>query len=281
MIEKREVAMAKFQFGFIGCGNMGGALIKAIAPKVGSENVCITDRIAANTEQLHNCCHVSVLSSATEVAQEAKFIFLGVKPQGMGELLTELSPILNAREDSYVLISMAAGITVATIQEMVGIENVKVIRILPNTPAAVGKGMTLYCANEHLLPNEEQQVIYALEGAGKVDVLDERLIDAGCAVSGCGPAFVYLFMEAMADGAVASGLPRQKAMLYAAQTVLGAAEMLLASGSHPGELKDAVCSPGGSTIQGVNALEQGAFRGTVMQAVMAAFEKTKALGQTK
>ena len=273
--------MAKFQFGFIGCGNMGGALVRAIAPKVGGANICVTDRIAANTALLQNSCHVQVASNAAEVALDAKFIFLGVKPQGMGELLSELSPILKAREDAYILVSMAAGITIATIQEMGGIENLKVVRILPNTPAAVGQGMTLYCTNGQLSADEEQQVIYALEGAGKVDRLDEQLIDAGCAVSGCGPAFVYLFMEAMADGAVAAGLPRQKAMLYAAQTVLGAAEMLLASGKHPGELKDAVCSPGGSTIQGINALEQGAFRGTVMKAVLEAYEKTKALGNVK
>ena len=273
--------MAKFQFGFIGCGNMGGALVRAIAPRVGGENVCVTDRITENTASLQNSCHVYVASDAAEVARDAKFIFLGVKPQGMCELLSELTPIFKAREDAYILISMAAGITIATIEQIIGIEHAKVVRILPNTPAAVGRGMTLYCANDQLSASEEEQVIYALEGAGKVDALDDRLIDAGCAVSGCGPAFVYLFMEAMADGAVAAGLPRQKAMLYAAQTVLGAAEMLLESGKHPGALKDAVCSPGGSTIQGVNALEQGAFRGTVMKAVLEAYEKTKALGNVK
>ena len=118
-----------------------------------------------------------------------------------------------------------------------------------------------------------------LEAAGKVDALDETLIDAACAVSGCGPAFVYMFIEAMADGAVAAGLPRQKAMLYAVQTLLGASEMVLQSGKHPGELKDAVCSPGGSTIQGVRTLEQGAFRATVIDAISAAYEKTRELGK--
>ena len=270
----------KYQFGFIGCGNMGGALIRAIAPKVGGNHVLIADRLTANTDALHDSCDVHVAGSATEVAADAKYIFLGVKPQGMRDLLMELCPILKAKEERSVLVSMAAGITVASIQEMVGIPDVPVVRILPNTPAAVGKGMTLYCRNASVSEAEERDVIMALEAAGRVDLLDEALIDAGCAVSGCGPAFVYLFMEAMADGAVAAGLPRQKAMLYAAQTVLGAAEMLLQSGKHPGELKDAVCSPGGSTIQGVNALEQGAFRATVMQAVTAAYEKTQALGKS-
>ena len=139
--------------------------------------------------------------------------------------------------------------------------------------------MTLYCCNEYVTENEEQKVVEMLKAAGKVDRLDETMIDAACAVSGCGPAFVYMFIEAMADGAVASGLPRKKAMLYAAQTLIGASEMLLQSGMHPGELKDAVCSPGGSTIQGVRALENGAFRATVMEAISAAYEKTRELGK--
>lgn len=272
--------MAKYQFGFIGCGNMGGALVRAIAPRVGGESVLITDRLPANTEALHNACHVLVAENATEVARDAKYIFLGVKPQGMRELLGELSEVLSERTEPYVLISMAAGITITTIRAMVGIENAPVVRILPNTPASVGQGMTLYSCSDTVADADEKQIVWALESAGRVDALPENLIDAGCAVSGCGPAFVYMFMEAMADGAVAAGLPRQKAMLYAAQTVLGAAQILLDSGKHPGELKDAVCSPGGSTICGVNALEQGAFRGTVMDAVIAAYEKTKDLGKS-
>ena len=272
--------MAKYQFGFIGCGNMGGALVRAIAPEVGGDNVLIADRLTANVDALRNACGVQVAKNALEVVRDAKYIFLGVKPQGMRDLLTELSPILKTKEERFVLISMAAGITVAAIQEMVDIHDAAVVRILPNTPAAVGKGMTLYCLSASVLNEEERDIATALEAAGKVDLLEESFIDAGCAVSGCGPAFVYLFMEAMADGAVAAGLPRQKAILYAAQTVLGAAEMLIQSGKHPGELKDAVCSPGGSTIQGVNALEQGAFRATVMQAVLDAYHKTQSLGKS-
>ena len=272
--------MAKYQFGFIGCGNMGGAHVHAIAPCVGGENVLIADPLLSNTEMLRDACHVSIAENAAEVAREAKYIFLGVKPQGMRELLTELSSILKARSESFVLISMAAGVTISTICEMVDIANAAVVRILPNTPASVGQGMTLYCCSETVTEDDETQVVCALKAAGKVDALPESMIDAGCAVSGCGPAFVYLFIEAMADGAVAAGLPRQKAMLYAAQTVLGAAQMAIESGKHPGELKDAVCSPGGSTICGVNALEQGAFRGTVMDAVIAAYKKTKSLGNS-
>lgn len=272
--------MAKFQFGFIGCGNMGGALVRAIAPCIGGEQVLVADFLQANTAALHDTYGVTVALNAAEVVKNAKYIFLGVKPQGMRALLEEISPILKEKNERYVLVSMAAGVTVATLCEMVGLEDVPIVRILPNTPAVYGKGMTLYCCGEHVSTEEEHDIVQALKAAGEVDCLSEKLIDAGCAVSGCGPAFVYLFMEAMADGAVAAGLPRQKAMLYAAQTVLGAAEMLLQSGKHPGELKDAVCSPGGSTICGVHALEEGAFRATVMNAVLDAYEKTKSLGNS-
>jgi pyrroline-5-carboxylate reductase len=270
--------MAKYQFGFIGCGNMGGALVRAISAQVPAEHILIADRIANNTEQLQAQCGVCVAADAAQVAQEAQYIFLGVKPQGMRALLTELSDLLKSRQDRFVLISMAAGITLSSLQEMLNFPNTAIIRILPNTPAAVGKGMTLYCCNSCVTAEEEHTVVQALMAAGNVDCLDEGLIDAGCAISGCGPAFVYLFMEALADGGVAAGLPRQKALMYAVQTVIGAAETLMQSGKHPGELKDAVCSPGGSTIQGVMALEDGAFRSDVIQAVLAAYEKTRELG---
>ena len=271
--------MARYQFGFIGCGNMGGALVRAISSQIPAENILIADRIAGNTEQLKAQCGVCIAADAAQVAQEAQYIFLGVKPQGMRALLAELSETLKSRHDRYILISMVAGITLNSLQEMVNLPDTAIIRILPNTPAAVGKGMTLYCCNPYVTNEEEHAVAQALMAAGKVDRLEENLIDAGCAISGCGPAFVYLFMEALADGGVAAGLPRQKALMYAAQTVMGAAETLMQSGKHPGELKDAVCSPGGSTIQGVIALENGAFRSDVIEAVLAAYDKTRDLGK--
>ena len=210
-------------------------------------------------------------------AAEADFLFLGVKPQMMGALLAELAPVLSARQDRFVLVSMAAGLTIGTIRAMAG-GDYPVIRIMPNTPAAIGEGMILYCA-EGVEPEEKTAFVDVMQAAGSFDELSESLIDAGSAVSGCGPAFVYPFIEAMADGAVACGLPRAKAQLYAAQTLVGAARLVLESGDHPGALKDAVCSPGGSTIQGVRALEQNGFRSAVMEAVIAAYEKTVALGK--
>jgi len=150
---------------------------------------------------------------------------------------------------------------------------------MPNTPASVGEGMILYAATENVSDQALEGFRNIMGCAGVLDPLPEQLIDAGSAVSGCGPAFACLFLEALADGGVKCGLPRNKALLYAAQMLLGTARLAMASGQHPGALKDAVCSPGGSTIVGVQALEEHAFRGAVIDAVEAAFERTKALGK--
>ena len=198
---------------------------------------------------------------------------LGVKPQYMDSVLRELKPILEVRTDC-VLVTMAAGLTMNAISCMVG-GGYPVIRIMPNTPAKIGQGVILYDYNDRVLPEDVAEFLKAMAPAGMVDHLPEKLIDAGSAVSGCGPAFVSLFIEALADGGVACGLPRAKALEYAAQTVMGTAKLMLESGAHPGQMKDAVCSPGGTTIQGVRALERGGFRGDVMEAVIAAYEKNK------
>ena len=166
----------------------------------------------------------------------------------------------------------------ARIAAMAGGADCPVIRLMPNTPAAVGQGVVLYDCNERVSEADRLRLTDALAPAGLVERIAERLIDAASAVSGCGPAFCDLFLEALADGAVACGLPRAAALRCAAQMMLGSAKLALDSGSHPGALKDAVCSPGGSTIQGVRALEQGGFRGTVMEAVIAAYERTLELG---
>ena len=262
----------KMKFGFIGCGNMGGALAQAVAKSVNPFEIALCDanieKAAALAESLG--CGVALLE---QVAQDAQYIFLGVKPQGFEGLFEEISSILKARKDCFVLITMAAGISVAAVEKMCG-GKVPVIRIMPNTPVSVGEGMILYTANDAVTETEIETFLHALSKAGKLDEIAEDKIDAASALSGCGPAFVYLFAEAMADGAVECGLARDKANLYAAQTLLGAATLLLESGKHPGELKDAVCSPGGTTIAGVHALEQNSFRHAAMSAVTEAYEKT-------
>ncbi len=260
------------KLGFIGVGNMGGALARAARKSV--PGACIglagrtPEKIKILAEELG--CRAS---GGVGVAKWADYVFLGVKPQMMPELLTELKPELAERPDRFVLVTMAAGLSIARVQELAG-GTYPVIRIMPNTPVAVGKGMILYTCGESVTGEEERIFLEAMAGAGRFSRLPERLMDAGSAVSGCGPAFADLFLEAMADGGVACGLPRAQAVELAAQMMLGSAKLALRSGQHPGALKDAVCSPGGATIQGVRALEAAGFRGAVMEAVIASYEKT-------
>ena len=263
--------------GFIGTGHMGSALARAAAKGAAGTPIWLANRSRERAEQLAGELGAQVTDNGS-IARVCSLIFLGVKPQMMAGVLGELAPILAGRKDRFVLASMAAGLSARTIQEMAG-GKYPVIRLMPNTPAAIGAGVVQYCG---LGATEEELSAFGtlLAPAGLVDRVEERLIDAASAVSGCGPAFAYLFLEALADGGVACGLPRDKALRYAAQMVRGAAEMVLESGKHPGELKDAVCSPGGTTIQGVRLLEEQGFRAAAMNAVIAAYEKTLELGKS-
>lgn len=259
----------QYTLGFIGCGNMGGALVKATAKRIGGEAIAVCDRDAKKTQALQNACGVKTADIQT-VAKECAFVVLGVKPQNMQETLQSVAKELTARSD-VVLITMAAGVSMSAIRSFVG-ANVPVIRIMPNTPAALGAGMILYDCSD-VSEAREKQFLDVFADAGLLDKLPEEKIDAASALSGCGPAFAYIFAEALADGAVECGLPRDKANLYAAQTLLGSAQMLLEQG-HPADLKDAVCSPGGTTIAGVHALEEAGFRNAAMAAVTAAYKRT-------
>ncbi len=264
--------MAEHQpiFGFIGTGNMGGALARAARKRLSGEELLLTNRTASKAEALARELGCRAVDNATAAGQ-ADYLFLGVKPQMMAGMLSELAPVLAARKDRFVLVTMAAGLSIARIQELAG-GDYPVIRIMPNTPASIGEGMILYACGG-VTAEEEQVFLQGMAGAGKLASLAENLIDAGSAVAGCGPAFVDLFIEALADGGVACGLPRAQALEFAAQMVAGSAKLVLESGQHPGALKDAVCSPGGTTIQGVRTLEEAGFRGAVMDAVIAAYEK--------
>lgn len=260
------------KIGFIGTGNMGAAIASAVAGE--GRELLLANRTPAKAQALAEQLGARVVKNP-EAAGESDLLFLGVKPQMMGDMLDDIAPILRTRTDRFVLVTMAAGLTCDTIRDMAG-GDYPVIRIMPNTPCAIGKGVVQYCG---LGVEEEELAEFAalMAPAGLIDRVDEKLIDAASAVSGCGPAFAYLFIEALADGAVACGLPRDKAMAYAAQMLAGSAELALNSGKHPGALKDAVCSPGGTTIQGVRALEEGGFRAAAMNAVIAAYEKTLSL----
>lgn len=258
-------------FGFIGTGNMGGALARAARKRIPGDQLLLSNRTAEKAAALAAELGCRAVDNAA-VAENADYIFLGVKPQMMADLLADVGPVLARRQSRFILVTMAAGLTIARIQELAG-GDYPVIRIMPNTPASIGEGMVLYTCGEGVSPAEETAFLDAMAGAGRFSPLPEKLIDAGSAVSGCGPAFVDLFIEALADGGVACGLPRAAALEYAAQMVAGSARLVLESGRHPGALKDAVCSPGGTTIQGVRKLEEAGFRGAVMDAVIAAYEK--------
>lgn len=266
-----------YTFGFIGVGNMGGALARA-ACRWQPEQVVVTNRTLEKAVALAEELDCDLAMDNDAVAREAKYIFLGVKPHLMEDLLQAIAPTLAARTDRYVLVSMAAGLTIGRLVEMLGFR-APLLRIMPNTPVAIGQGMVLYTACPGVQSVELEEFCDKMAGAGRFDPVEESQMDAASAVAGCGPAYVYQFIEALADGGVACGLPRKKALEYAAQTLAGAAGMVLESGKHPAQLKDEVCSPGGSTIAGVRALEQGGLRAAAMNAVIASCEKNRELGK--
>lgn len=260
------------KYGFIGCGNMGGAIARAVSHS--TKEILVTDR-SGKAKLLAEELGIGYTNNQ-EIAQQCDRIFLAVKPHMMADMLEPLQEILLERKP--LLITMAAGLEIKRIEELAG-GRIPVIRIMPNTPAMIGKGLTQYCTNDLVASDILEDFLKDMQYSGRMDALEERLIDAASALSGCGPAYMYMFIEALADGAVTCGIPRAKAMEYAAATMVGAAEMVLATGLHPGALKDAVCSPGGSTIAGVRALEQHGFRGAAIDCVVAAYERNKQLGK--
>lgn len=266
--------MNKYKAGFVGAGNMGGALALAVCKKIGAKNViisCKTTREAISVSNGLGCDY----GSSSDVIKYSDFVFLAIKPQMLSELEVELRDDFDKNPDC-IIISMLAGVTTDTLKSYFG--NRKIIRIMPNTPVAVGEGMILASGNSEISRDDMEEFKNILSMSGQIDEIPESLIDAATAVSGCGPAYAYMFIEALADGGVKCGLSREKAIIYAAQTLMGSAKTVLETGKHPEELKDAVCSPGGSTIAGVHSLEKGAFRNCAIDAVEAAYKKTQKLG---
>lgn len=265
------------KIGFIGTGNMGGALAAAVCSAGYAADVVLCD---SNTEKAEKLAS-ELGCSATDISKTVlgcDYIFLGVKPQFLSGVADEIRPALVNRGSEPVFISMAAGVCIGKIEKMLG-KDYPIIRIMPNTPVKIGRGTVLYTVNGKVSDENEKDFLSFMKNAGFLDRIDENKIDAASALSGCGPAFVYMFIEALSDGGVYCGLPRDKALRYAVETVVGAAELVANSGEHPGSLKDAVCSPAGSTIEGVRTLEEGGFRGTVTDAVISAYERTKELGK--
>ncbi len=263
--------------GFIGTGTMGGALAAAVAGTLDGSEILLADSSRQAAGRLAERIPGAEVCDNRRAAAEAQYLFLGVKPQVLAEMLEEIAPVLAQRSDPFVLVSMAAGQKIGRVRELAG-GDYPVIRILPNIPVSVGEGMIFVSPGEGVSEEAVQELCGLLSGAGKLARLPEKLIDAGSSVSSCGIAYACMFLEALADGGVACGLPRAQAMEFAAQMMAGTARLFQETGKHPGALKDMVCSPGGTTIEGVRALEESGFRAAVMDAVIESFEKNDRLG---
>lgn len=263
------------KIGFIGAGNMGKAIIKGIvaAGIASPKEIYVYDVYKPALEAIQMELGVNTTTSEREVAQQAKIILLAVKPNMVPKVL---STIKDDIIESKIIVSIAAGVTLERLTANLP-EQTKIVRVMPNTPALVGCGMSALCFNPFVAEEEKQEVLAIFNSFGEAEVVGEYLIDAVTGISGSGPAYVYMFIEALADGAVVAGMPRSSAYKFAAQTVLGSAKMVLETGKHPGELKDMVSSPGGTTITAVRSLENDGFRAAVINAVVAAAEKNKSL----
>jgi pyrroline-5-carboxylate reductase len=276
MENREQVNKIDQKIACIGSGSMGRALMKGAARITGGKNIIFTDHTPAKAEAAARDVGGTALLSNADAVREAEIVFFAVKPTGIAALIEETAPFFSG---SKAVVSMAAGVTLDTLQTGFAACGQKApprIRIMPNTPALIGKGVIALAASPDVPPATTETVRAVLSGAGVVDIVDEKYLDAITALSGSGPAFVYLFLEALADGGVFAGLPREKALRYAALTVEGAAALASQTGKHPGVLKDEVASPAGTTIRGIAALETHAFRGAVMSAVQAAFEGCRA-----
>lgn len=264
--------MAKI--GFIGMGNMGTAIMRGLLKIYKPEELLFTSAHEAKMQKITEETGVAHVSTATDCAEQVKYLVLAVKPQVLPTVFKELNGKIGKDQ---VVISIAAGYAIADLQAGLG-DSARIVRSMPNTPAMVGEGMSGVSYDEALFTDEEKDVIDGFfTSFGKMEKVDEKLMDVVGSASGCSPAYVYMFIEALADGCVKNGLPRQAAYKMVAQAVLGSAKMVLETGKHPGELKDMVCSPGGTTIEGLAALEENGFRGAIIKACDANFEKNKKL----
>ncbi len=258
-------------FGFTGMGNMAGAMLDGCLDTFVPEQIAFTRRDDIRGRELADHTGVTYYRTVRECAQNAKVIILAVKPYTYPEVLPQIAPVL---KEEHIVVSLAPGITIASLKESLG-ENVRIVRAMPNTPAAVGEGMTgLTFSKDDFTEDERELLERFFSSFGLMQEVPESLMDAVTAASGSSPAFVYMFIEALADGVCAAGMPRAQAYTFVSQAVLGAAKMVLETGQHPGALKDAVCSPGGTTIAGVAALEKAGFRSSLIEAALCVFNKS-------
>ncbi len=284
--------MSEYKLGFIGCGNMGSAMLGAILQSkiLSPGDVIVSVGFSDEAKKLQETYQVNAVTDNAVVANKAENMILATKPNMLPEVLPEIRSTMN---EEKLLISICAGVSIHSIEETLeklpegkkiqSIEDaikkpIALIRVMPNVNAMVGEAMSAYCPNENVT---EEQMAFAKELLtcfGKAEQVPEKMMDTVTGLSGSAPAFVFSFIEALADGAVAEGMPRKQAYTFAAQTVLGSAKMMLETGKHPGVLKDMVCSPGGTTIEGMAALEENGFRNAAIKAVRAASKRSRELG---
>jgi len=267
----------KLTIGFLGGGKMAAALAKGVvsAGLVKAANIRASDQLPAARSAFTQQTGAKITESNVEVVQGARVLVLAVKPGCVAELLDEIRPFMTP---GHLLISIAAGVPIAKLEAGLG-EGARVIRVMPNTPALVGASASAYALGKSATAADAALAQQMFSAIGVVFQLKESLLDAVTGLSGSGPAYVYLMIEALSDGGVAAGLPRDVATKLAAQTMMGSAKMVLETGLHPGALKDMVTSPGGTTIEGLHELEKGKVRGVLISAVRAAAEKSRKLGQ--
>ena len=269
--------MRIMKLGIIGCGKMGSALLKgAVQSKsVNPAEVFLHDAFSQLADQLAKDTGATALSSNAEVIAQSEAVLLCVKPQDMLGMLEQLPETAKPP----LFISIAAGLTISSFEQVLG-ANSRIVRVMPNTPALVSKGASAFSRGAGVNDEDAQFVHDILKAVGTVTEVPEKQLDAVTGLSGSGPAYIYTAIEALADGGVLMGLPKDKALTLAAQTVAGAAEMVLQQDEHPANLRDQVTSPGGTTIAGLSALEAGAFRATLIEAVRTATHRANELGKS-
>lgn len=259
------------KIGFIGAGNMGGSILRGMVSRgYESKDIVVFDTDCSKLSELSRDFGIATASSAVEVCEEADAVILAVKPQILPNLLPSLTNILNSSKP--LVISIAAGKTIQWLEELIG-GNLPIVRVMPNIAAKVGEGMAAFCCNSQVTEEHKKTVIGIFEAVGRIIELSENLFPAFTAIASCSPAFTLLYIDALAQAGVRYGIPKAAALEIAAQSVTGSARMLLETGEHPRALADQVCSPGGTTIEGVCALHENGFENAVLAAVRASFEK--------
>ncbi len=265
------------RIGFIGCGNMAQAMIGGIvkAGRYPGSSITASDLDEKNLAAAMERYGIEAAKSNIQCAEEADILILAVKPNLYERVISEIG---EGVKDDVIVVTIAAGRSMDSTEGAFG-RRVKVVRAMPNTPSLVGEGMSSLCRNDLVSEGELQEIVEIFESFGRTEVVEEKLMDVVTSVSGSAPAYIYMFIEAMADGAVLDGMPREKAYKMAAQTVLGAAKMVVETGKHPGQLKDEVCSPGGTTIEAVATFEEKGLRHAVITAMRRCTEKSREMSK--